>query len=221
MSTIENPIQMESQQQQEKETVIEKPLQPQREQTQRKVGIYYKGMLTRRIPLAVVHIGGNLRSLLENVINRTFGGKCGPEGYIKPNSSKIVTYSSGILKADHVLFDIAFECLICNPVEGALIDCVAKNVTKAGIRAEVEDSQDGVESPLVIFVSRDHHFNDEYFNTIQSGDSIQVRVIGSRYKLNDPYVSVIAQLVKKPKEAVIQTEKVTRPKRKPRLVIKQ
>jgi hypothetical protein len=73
-----------------------------------------------------------------------------------------------------------------------LIQAVAKNITKAGIRSESADENP---SPVIIFITRDHHFSMPYFSTIEEGDKILTRVIGQRFELNDKFVSVIAELV--------------------------
>lgn len=186
-----------------------------RSSSNKALGIYYQAMLNRRVALPIASVGGNVRQLLEDVVNKTYGGKCGPEGFIRPNSSKIMNYSAPMLKADAVVFNVIFECLICNPVEGMIINAIAKRVTKAGIRAEVPDSPDDETTPMVIFVSRDHHFQNDAFNNVNIGDTIQVKVIGVRFMLNDNYVSTIAQLVDKPS---VVDKPVS--KRKPRLVIR-
>ena len=82
-----------------------------------------------------------------------------------------------------------------------LIDCVAKNITKAGIRA---DSSTETPSPIIVFITRDHQYSNPYFATINEGDKFVARVIGQRFELNDKYVSIIAELVepKKRKEFV-------------------
>lgn len=180
------------------------------------LGIYYQAMLTRRVSLSIANIGGNVMQLLEHVINQTVCGKCGPEGYIRPNSAKVLNYSAPMLKADTVVFQVTFECMVCNPVEGMMVSCVVKNVTKAGIRAEVPDGVDGETTPMLIFVSRDHHFQNPAFNNVQVDETIQVKVIGVRFKLNDKYVSALAQLVDKPTMA---TKPIVKG-RKPKLVIK-
>jgi hypothetical protein len=96
-------------------------------------------------------------------------------------------------------------------VEGMLIQCVAKNITKAGIRAE---SANEVPSPVVVFIAKDHHFNNEYFADVKEGDKINVRVIGQRFELNDKYISIIAEIVKPKVEKEFMPKVV-----KPRLVI--
>jgi DNA-directed RNA polymerase subunit E'/Rpb7 len=156
--------------------------------------IYSRSLITRNITLPIYAIGKNIKENIENVIFANFEGKCVIEGYIKPHSSKIITYSSGIInRGINISFEVIFECDICFPVEGMLISCIAKNITKAGIRAE---SSDEVPSPIIVFIAKDHHFNNTFFSEIKEGDKINVRVIGQRFELNDKFISIIAELVK-------------------------
>ena len=136
------------------------------------------------------------------------------EGYIKPESTKVITFSSGIIKGPNIIFEVVFECMSCFPVEGMLIQCVAKNITKAGIRAESFDEKP---SPIVVFITRDNHFMMPYFSTIKENDKFVARIIGQRFELNDKYISIIADLVE-PRE---HFEKERPEKSKPRLVIEE
>jgi DNA-directed RNA polymerase subunit E'/Rpb7 len=154
--------------------------------------IYSKSLLTRNITLPITIIGRNIKETIEHVINDHYEGKCLVEGYIKPKSSKIITFSSGVIAGDNISFEVVFECMICNPVEGMNIMCVAKNITKAGIRAE---SATETPSPIVVFIARDHHFNNNKFINIHEGDMLQIRVIGQRFELNDSYISIIGELM--------------------------
>jgi DNA-directed RNA polymerase subunit E'/Rpb7 len=174
--------------------------------------IYSRCLLTRKIVLPITVIGKNLNEVIEEFIQDNFEGKCVVEGYVKPNSSKIIRYSSGLIeRGNNVVFEIVFECDVCFPVEGMLISCTVKNVVKAGIRAE---SANDVPSPIVVFVAKDHHFNNQQFNETQVGDIITVRVIGQRFELNDKYVSIIGELVKE--KDYVPKQKLPA---KPRLVI--
>jgi len=177
--------------------------------------IYSKSLLTRNITLPITIIGRNIKETIENVINDHYEGKCLVEGYIKPKSSKIITFSSGVISGDQISFEVVFECMICNPVEGMNIMCVAKNITKAGIRAE---SANETPSPIVVFIARDHHFNNNKFINIHEGDMIQIRVIGQRFELNDSYISIIGELINT--NANSNTEKSNMVK-KPRIVIEK
>lgn len=155
------------------------------------IGIYMPSMITRKILIPMEKIGKNIKPLLEKIISSQVEGKCIVEGYIKPSSVKIVTHSNGIIQGSDILFEVVFECLICSPVEGMHIDAIAKNITKAGIRAEYQESP----TPVIIFIARDHHYKSSYFSEVKEGDLVKVRVIGQRYELNDKYISVIAELL--------------------------
>ncbi len=177
--------------------------------------IYSRCLITRNIVLPITAIGKNIKEVIEENIKSNFEGKCLVEGFIKPNSAKIITYSSGIIyRGSAVSFEVIFECEVCFPVEGMLVSCVAKNITKAGIRAE---SSTDVPTPVVVFIAKDHHYNIAHFNDVKEGDKINVRVIGQRFELNDKYVSIIGELVKPSveKEFGFPTEG----KKMPRIVI--
>jgi DNA-directed RNA polymerase subunit E'/Rpb7 len=173
--------------------------------------IYSRCLLTRKITLPMKTIGKNLQVNIEENIKAQLEGKCVTEGFIKPGSVKIISHSSGTIeRGNQILFEIVFECEVCFPVEGMIISCVAKNITKAGIRAE---SAGEIPTPVVVFVAKDHHYNMPHFAEIKEGDKINVRVIGQRFELNDKYVSVIGELIKE-KEIAPFTKK-------PRLVIEE
>ena len=161
--------------------------------------IYSRCLITRNIILPVVSVGKNIKDTLEKSVVANYEGKCLVEGFVKPGSVKIITHSSGIIQSTNILFTVVLECQVCFPVEGTLISCIAKNITKAGIRA---DSADEKPSPVVVFIARDHHFAVNQFSNIQEGDKFTARVIGQRFELNDKYISIIAELVSDKKKPV-------------------
>ena len=168
-----------------------------------------KSQLTRKIQIHMSLIGDNIMQLLRKKLTLDLEGKCSIEGYVLPNSIEVITYSSGSLVKSNVEFTTVFECSIINPVEGMLINAVAENITKAGIKAKVP----GEFSPLVIFIARDHNYSNQKFNNIKENDEILVKVIGQRFELNDTYISVIGEVVGK---------KIEKKKRstKPKLILK-
>ena len=156
--------------------------------------IYSRVLINKKVVLKIVNIGTNIKQVLEKAIALQIEGKCIIEGYVKPGSIAVITFSSGVISAADIVFEVVFECLVCSPVEGMILRCIAKNITKAGIRAETNEDP----SPVVIFIARDHHYKSDYFSTVKENDMIQVKVIGQRYELNDKYVSVIAELLAMP-----------------------
>ena len=167
------------------------------------VGIYMKNVITRKIHLPFTSIGENIKENIEEFLRLQIEGKCIDEGYIRPNSIKIVSYSAGVIIGNNVIFNILFECLVCRPVEGMRFRALVKNVTKAGIRAEINETK----SPVVVFIARDHHYKSKEFALLKEGDDVNVRVIGIRYELNDEYISIIGELVAKKKIKISRMQK--------------
>lgn len=154
--------------------------------------IYSKNVINVKTLLSMNEIGNNVESLLLTKIRNSYEGKCTKEGFIKHNSVKMINYSSGMVQGNNIIFEVVIQCYICKPVEGMVIkNCIVQNNTKAGIKASINEKN----SPLVIFISRDHHYLNEEFSQLKEGDTINVRVIGVRYELNDTHISVIADLV--------------------------
>jgi len=184
--------------------ILQEIAEPKKRRKNRSLGIYSKVLISRNISINIVYIGSNIKQVLEKIISSSVEGKCIVEGFVKPNSVNILTYSSGIIKAEYIVFDVAFECQICSPVEGMHIDCVIKNITKAGVRAEISE----VPTPVIIFIARDHHYKSTYFSDIKPEQSIKVKVIGQRFELNDKYISIIAELLEPKEEKMKKSRRV-------------
>ena len=117
-------------------------------------------------------------------------GKCRNEGYLSIGSMTLESYSGGLLYADSVSFDVKFKADVCNPEIDAIADCKIINNTKIGIRGIYQE----VDNPIVFFVSREHNPSknfDEYF----IGQTIKVKIIGTRFELNDLSISSISEII--------------------------
>ena len=156
-----------------------------------KMSLYIKNVISKKLSVPIKYVGTNIAEILEQILSSNFEGKCCIEGYVKRGSIKIITFSSGNILGNCVIFTVVFEYLVCNPPQGMRISCAVKNITNAGILAQVDDSE---YSPLNIFIARDHHYNIPYFSELKEKDIIMIRVIGQRFELNDPFVSVIGEL---------------------------
>lgn len=164
-----------------------------------KYGVYIRSILQMKIALSITEIGRNVTQNLENMIRMKTEGKCIAEGFIRPNSVRVLTYSSGLIKDDHVEFCTTYECMVCYPVKDMMVSCTVSEVTKAGIHAYVKDV-DSDNVPITVFVARDHHSTSKYFNSIKENALIEARIIGVRFELNDPSITTIAAIVE-PREA--------------------
>lgn len=153
--------------------------------------IWMKNILTRKVVVPFKLVSNNIQENIKNNLENKLYNKCSKEGYIKTNSIKILSYSSGLVEEKNVVFDVMFECLICHPVEGQIIKCQAKNITRAGIKAIYIKEE---KSPITIFIARDHHYNSDSFSKVKENDDITIKVIGIRYELNDETISVLGEL---------------------------
>ena len=155
--------------------------------------LYNKRLLNEIIYLKFNNINNNdYYSFILNML-KLKEGKCIEEGYIKVNSIQIITISMPTIISDRLKFNVVYECLVAIPSNDLVLQCNVKNITKVGVRAEL----DSTPSPYIIFLPRDHHYNNSSFNNINEDDIINIRVIAFRFELNDNFISIIAELIDK------------------------
>jgi DNA-directed RNA polymerase subunit E'/Rpb7 len=162
-------------------------------QQQNTYGVYVRSLLSMKVVLKITEIGRQVKQNLERKIVQQTEGKCIPQGFIRPNSVRVVSYSSGNIQSENIEFTTVYECLVCHPVENMRVDCTARTITKAGIHAEVVTDNNVV--PLTVFIARDHNYTNRDFDKIKENSKIQVKILGIRYELNDPYICAIGMLV--------------------------
>jgi len=149
-------------------------------------------VLEKNIILPMTSVGKNIIEILMNAISLQIEGKCISEGYVKPGSSKLISYSAGLIeRGNKISFHVVFSCGVCYPIINSQIQCKIVSVTNSGIRAE---SVDTIPTCMVIYISRD--LNPKELNEMEfvEGKIISVKVIGKRFELNDAFVSVIAKI---------------------------
>ena len=183
-----------------KETITQKTTKSY--QKRGKGSVYMKNLLSRKISIPFQNIGGNIKENIKRTLENDLYNKCSKEGYIKTNSINIISYSSGLVVSNDVMFDVLFECLLCHPVEGQIIKCKVLNITRAGLRATYAKEE---VSPITVFIARDHHFKNEYFAKIKEEEEINIKVIGIRYELHDKTISILGEL-KIPKKSKMKTK---------------
>ena len=153
---------------------------------------YIASILSMKVVLPIIEVGGNIKANLERMIVSKTEGKCIVEGFIRPDSVHILTYSSGKVNGGYVEFQTTYECMVCHPVDGMLVKCTCNTITKAGIHAEVVDQKGNV--PITVFIARDHHLRTDLFEKVVENSRLIVSVIGVRFELNDSTICAIAKL---------------------------
>ena len=149
-------------------------------------------VLEKNIILPMTSVGRNITEILMNTISFQIEGKCIAEGYVKPGSSKLVSYSAGLIeRGNKISFHVVFSCKVCYPTVNSQIQCKVVSVTNSGIRAE---SIETLPTCMVIYIARDFNLKDLIESDYAEGKIINVKVIGKRFELNDAFVSVIAKI---------------------------
>lgn len=165
-------------------------------ETKRDVGekesLYYLVHLTEKIPVPFTLVGKNIQTILKKKLE-TYEGRCIKDGLIRPGTIRVLSFSDGQLLGSDVVFDVYYSCYICNPVEGQKVRVKIDNISKAGIRASY-GNQENFE-PLDVFIPREHNQNHPRFKTLKRGNKVDIMIIGKGFELNDPSISVIAELI--------------------------
>jgi len=171
---------------------MEKMLKQDDNKREKVYGVYIPSFITRKVFLSINDIGKNIKQNLERSISADVEGRCIVEGYVKPKSINITSYSSGKVNGNLVEYHATFECMICNPVEGMVVYAIVKTITKAGIHAKVIDDEDN--EPITVFIARDHHINNTLFDEVKENAKIKVTIIGNRFELNDTTICTIGYI---------------------------
>ena len=152
--------------------------------------IYFNCILTKKIVVESKYLNENIDEYIETYFKKKVEGICIDEGYVKPDSIKILKKSIGMLLGSRFTGDISYEIAytadIYNPVVGNLIDCKVKFVNKLGIL--------GYNGPITIIIGKQFHNNEDEINNIKENDTIKVEVIDKRFSLNDKEIKIIAKL---------------------------
>jgi len=155
--------------------------------------IYSESLITRSIQIPMSECGKNITEILEHTL-KALEGKCITEGYLKKKSIEVVNYSSGIMKDHYAVFTVVFKCHIAIPFINQELECIVETNTIAGLQCKLHPDE---ESPFIIFLAKDHHMENKTFFNCAVGSILKVNVIGKRYSVNDPNISIIAKLLSK------------------------
>lgn len=169
--------------------------------------IYTKQIIHEKVILKYSNVNNNIENTILENIKTKIEGKCIVHGYVKKNSIKILDYSCGELFSDSIIFNVIIECLISFPFESMILECKVVSVTKVGLKCKLIEDND--ESPYLIFVARDHNYNNTKFSSVVIDDILNVRIIGSRFELNDSFISIIAELIEEDVKSINQSNKTS------------
>lgn len=168
------------------------PLQPPDTNIQ-----YSLCQVTETLMVPIQNIGLNLAQTLQTMLAAENENKCNQYGFIKPGSTKVMAFSNPECRGNVCTVEVLYSCSAFYPVAGMNLKCTATSISKAGIMAT---SADDTPSPFQLIVARDHSVDDDderfqVFQSIKKGDTFVAQVIGSRFELNDPHVTIIGKAI--------------------------
>lgn len=130
----------------------------------------------------------NIKNFILDYLKINMERKTIEEGYIIPNTCKITYIHIGRLMDEYIIYDYHFECEIFSVKENENCKVIVSSITLIGIRAILQEE----DNPLMVFISKDLIKNIEDYSINQI---IDINVLAFRFQLNDPFISVIGEII--------------------------
>ena len=136
----------------------------------------------------------NIDAYLTKKLQKRLEEKCCVHGYVSRGSTQILARSMG--QAEHCRFtgDFVFVCkvrVLCFlPEAGQVVDAQVLKMNKGGAYALVVDAG-RVSEAVRIFIPRDLHIGNAEFDSLEEEQVIRVRLLGSRFQANDPFIQAV------------------------------
>lgn len=136
----------------------------------------------------------DFNEILLKKLRKRLEGRCSQHGYVIPGSIELLSRSLGMMEKGRFTADFLYYCKaqgrVFNPSDGTLLTMKVDIKNNAGIYGVVEGA-------IEVIVARDIHIGDEEFHMIGLGDTIQVKVLKSRFQVNDEKITSICEFVQK------------------------
>lgn len=152
--------------------------------------LYTDAIIQEKIKIPFNKMSNNMTRFFENYAEKMIECKCRNEGYVRMGSCSVLSYSTGLLNSDSIIYNVIYSVNVCYPYENMEVECKIKNITKIGIRAIISEQN----NPIILFISREHN-PDKDFDQYKENQIIKVKILGHRFELNDEYISVIGELI--------------------------
>lgn len=160
--------------------------------------IYYTQVLDTCITIKPRDLNYDINTILHNNLKSKVEGCCIKEGYIKPNSTKIISRSNGQMNIanfnGNITYTIKYTADVCNPKIDNIIECIVSDNNKSAVNAYY-DNEDT--SPLNIFLPKQHHIGNTEFIKLNKNDLIKIKVTGTKYEYLDQEILVLGQFIEK------------------------
>jgi len=125
----------------------------------------------------------NLDELLEKKIKEQYEGRCSRNGYVLPNTVRMISRSMGMVEKGRYTGDVLFyaeaAAKVLQPPDGIEIEGTVIRQNRMGMYIDYQGA-------IRVMVPRDLHIGEVEFNDlVKVGDTVRVEIKKSRYQVND------------------------------------
>jgi len=140
--------------------------------------------------------------IIRNRLKEQVEGICFEDGYVIPDSVKIIKRKLGKVVTTNnksgIVYNIEYKAKVICPSEGDIIDIYVNNVNKMGVIGYIrlnEDTDRTIDgSPLIIMIPQEYFLNTTYnIDDININQKLTISVIGSRVKFNSDKIQIIGK----------------------------
>ena len=149
--------------------------------------IYHEEIIVEKILIPYNRVGKNMSYYFLEYASKNIEGKCREVGYIKPHSTKIVSFSAGKLLGDSIEYSVEYSVMVYFPTEDSELECIIESVSvKIGLRAYVSEQN----NPAMIFISKAYN-EDLIIENYKISQKVRIIVKGHRFEKNDEYITIL------------------------------
>lgn len=124
--------------------------------------------------------------------------KCISSGFVKQDSLEILHRSMGGAEngrfTGNYMFYVKLRCKVFHPETDTSVDCRIIKVNKMGAYAVYDEA-------MRVLLPRDLHLGNTDFDSLEPDDTVNIKVLRSRFQTNDPYISSVGLFVSRSKES--------------------
>lgn len=153
--------------------------------------IYTQTTLMVTVSIPFENVGRDMEKYFMEYAQDNLESRCQQDGFIRPMSTKIITYTAGMIRKNIVHYQVLYLFDVFYPYEGLELECLIKYVNRIGVQANLGDRI----NPVEIYVTREHNQSVD-FDALQVNQKIRIKVIGHRYELNDRFITILGELLR-------------------------
>lgn len=161
--------------------------------------VFNDNILTTKVKIQPRNLNKNYHQYILNKLQKQFEGKFSKFGLIKEDTIDLLSVSLGSLEQNsfegNILFNVSFNCKICNPVIGNILLCKVANTNNFGILCSAEDDNKTI-IDIIIPKKSIAIQSDIDLTNIKIGMNVYVEIIGRKPILNDTKIKCIGKIIK-------------------------